>query len=743
MHRQIKHFYEFGPFRLDVGERILMCEDRIVALTPKAFETLLALVENSGRIVEKDFLMKQIWPNTFVEEVSLARNVSALRKALGEIDGVNQYIETFPKRGYRFVAAVSEHKDDPAVTLLEDYPEQAIGFGELSVEMSKETALEVPASPENPTSGETLIFRITRRKSAAIIGAVMLVIGIAVTAYMLKSQGRPTVPLEEMKFTRLTNTGKSTDGVISPDARYVAYVNNDNRKYSLWIKHIATNSEVQLAPSTEGNYSGLTFSRDENYIYYVKTENDGGVLYRSPVLGGAAIKLIEGIVSPITFSQDGNRFAFIRTNKETPGARERSLVIANTDGTGEQTLATRAHPEFFGSGLAWSPTGKTIACIVTSPTGGQHAKIIEVRLEDGTEKQFTQRKWADIGRVAWFADGRHLVMTAQDQASSPSQIWLLSYPEGKEKRVTNDLADYRGVSLSADSRTMVTRQFNLFLNVWTAPDSDASRAIQITTGEGAAERLSWTPDGRIVFSTHSSGNQNIWIMEANGEGRKKLAGDSHINTAPCVSRDGRYIFFASDRLEGTTHMWRMDIDGNNQKQMTFGVEENSPFLSPDGLWVYYHVESSAGKGFWRVSTDGGEPVPLPYELPNMAPNPVAISPDGKHLACFYKETPSDTASGIAILPIEGGKPLKKLPALPTRSGIAIRWMPDSQSIAYISTAGGVSNVWTQPLDGGEPRQLTNFNSERIFYFDWSRDGKQFACVRGYSTSDIVLISNFR
>ena len=317
----------------------------------------------------------------------------------------------------------------------------------------------------------------------------MLVIGVAFTAYVLKSQSRPIAPVEEMKLTRLTNTGKATDGVISPDARYIAYVVNDSRKYSLWIKHIATNSEVQIAPPTESNYSGLTFSRDENYIYYVKTENDEGILYKSPVLGGATTKLIEDIISPITFSLDGNRFAFIRSNKETPGTKERSLVIANADGTGEQTLAIRAHPEYFGNGLAWSPSGKTIACIVTSPIGGQHAKVIEVRLEDGTEKQITPRKWADIGRIAWFADGNHLVMTAQDQASSPSQIWLLSYPEGKEKRVTNDLADYRSVSLSADSRTLVTRQFNLFLNIWVAPDSDASRATQITTGEGAAERL--------------------------------------------------------------------------------------------------------------------------------------------------------------------------------------------------------------------------------------------------------------
>src|SRR5688572_13794948 len=110
MNKQTKHFYEFGEFRLDVTERLLLRQDKIIALTPKAFETLLVLVQHSGRIIEKKFLMNKIWPDTFVEEVSLARNVSALRKALSGSDSDIQYIETFPKRGYRFIAAVTEYK---------------------------------------------------------------------------------------------------------------------------------------------------------------------------------------------------------------------------------------------------------------------------------------------------------------------------------------------------------------------------------------------------------------------------------------------------------------------------------------------------------------------------------------------------------------------------------------------------------------------------------------------------------
>src|SRR5690349_14079025 len=105
------HFYEFGPFRLNATERLLQRGNEIVALTPKVFDTLLVLVENSGHIVDKNQLMSQLWPDSFVEESSLTQNISLLRKALSEGDVESNYIETIPKRGYRFVAQVNERHE--------------------------------------------------------------------------------------------------------------------------------------------------------------------------------------------------------------------------------------------------------------------------------------------------------------------------------------------------------------------------------------------------------------------------------------------------------------------------------------------------------------------------------------------------------------------------------------------------------------------------------------------------------
>jgi DNA-binding winged helix-turn-helix (wHTH) protein len=108
MKAQSKRYYEFGLFRLDVTERALFGEKGIIPLTPKAFDTLLVMVENNNRLISKDELMGKVWPDSFVEENNLAQNISALRKALGEGSSGRKFIETVPKRGYRFIAVVRE-----------------------------------------------------------------------------------------------------------------------------------------------------------------------------------------------------------------------------------------------------------------------------------------------------------------------------------------------------------------------------------------------------------------------------------------------------------------------------------------------------------------------------------------------------------------------------------------------------------------------------------------------------------
>ncbi|HYJ47675.1 MAG TPA: hypothetical protein VEV81_13755, partial [Pyrinomonadaceae bacterium] len=163
-------------------------------------------------------------------------------------------------------------------------------------------------------------------------------------------------------------------------------------------------------------------------------------------------------------------------------------------------------------------------------------------------------------------------------------------------------------------------------------------------------------------------------------------------------------------------------------------------LTPDDKWVFFNSRSSGNISVWRVSIDGGEAKQI-VDRPSYNAH---ISPDGKWIACTYWEGQEDAPRRVAVIPIEGGTPVKlfDFPAniIPDPT---FEWSPDSSALGYVETRGGVSNLWSQSLDGGSPVQLTDFKEARIAVFNWSRDGKQLALSRGTMSSDVVLIKDFR
>ena len=189
--RREKLEYQFGEFRLDVAERLLLCDDQVVPLAPKIFDTLLALVENSGRLVTKDELKSRLWPNSFVEEVTLARNISDLRKALAEFSGGQQYIETVPRHGYRFKATVNRLSSDPSALIVERHTRSWIVTKEDESDgFPPEAPVETAGSSLGiPLAGSVAPVR-TRSRKIVVIAAVLL-IGIAgAAAYFWSSRSR-------------------------------------------------------------------------------------------------------------------------------------------------------------------------------------------------------------------------------------------------------------------------------------------------------------------------------------------------------------------------------------------------------------------------------------------------------------------------------------------------------------------------------------------------------------------------
>ncbi|MDQ3258978.1 MAG: hypothetical protein M3R15_34805, partial [Acidobacteriota bacterium] len=356
-------------------------------------------------------------------------------------------------------------------------------------------------------------------------------------------------------------------------------------------------------------------------------------------------------------------------------------------------------------------------------------------------RPLTSQQWRQVGSLAWLSDGGGLIMIASERVGA-FQLWHLSYPGGEARRITNDANSYRSLSLTADTNTLVTVQAERLSSVWTVAltDGEAKRARQITPGKFDGEfGLAWTLDGRIIYHSLASGNEDLWTIKADGTDKKQLTVDPHTNSHPTVTPDGRYILFSSDR-GGQDSIWRMDADGTNPKQLSKGGGQSGSQSSPDGKWVVYH--RLGGGSIWKVSIDGGEPAQLTEEQAGFprAAFPT-VSPDGTLIACRFRDQQAD-AWKVALIPFAGGPPVKLLDIpLVDFEHSHLRWTPDGRALLYINARDGVSNIWSQPIDGSPPRQLTAFDSNVIYSFDLSRDGKQLAIARGNENSDVILVTN--
>ena len=614
--------------------------------------------------------------------------------------------------------------------------------------VSATTRAEAAVSTHEISSVEFVSSKISKHKKiAAVVFALCLVVasGVGYALYRLFTQPKPIGPV---RMTALTTGGKiSNEDIngqlsISPDGKYVVCAANDSKQQaSLWLRQVSTNSLVRIVQPENGGYLATTFSPDGEMIYYVAVSEKNNfvpTLYRVPVLGGAPTKVLDRVFSAIGFSRDGSQFAFVRRNQE-----DAALLIANSDGTGEpRTIAVLKQPNGFStSGPAWSPDDKRIACGMFHGTGAGYSTIVEVPVEGGVPQTIGSQKWATVGRVLWVGDGSGLVMAAQPEFSSiGTQIWFLPYAGGEARRITNDLNGYGEVSLSltADSSILATIQQVNTSAIWlTQPGQDQSQAQQVVK-TNLPETVTWTPDGKLVYAVRIGENWDIWIANGDGSDGRQLTADAFTDQQPSVCGNGQYIVFQSNRSR-SRNIWRMNADGTDQKQLTEGnFVDTYPVCSADGRFVVFMSGRSGTWAIWKVGIDGGSPV----QMTNHTSEIPIISPDGKWIAYYYSDEQANGQPRLSIIPFEGGAPVKTVDLPRSVQPISFAWMPDGKAIAFLDNSSGILNVWSKPIDGSAPKQLTNFKSEFVTSFAIFRDGR-IAAYRFSATRDIVLIKDFR
>ncbi|HEX8117513.1 MAG TPA: winged helix-turn-helix domain-containing protein, partial [Pyrinomonadaceae bacterium] len=440
MHSPARHLYEFDRYTLDASERLLLREGKPVRLTPKEFETLLALVRGAGRVMSKEELLKEIWPDTFVGEATLAQNVFTLRKALGEPADGGAFVETVPRRGYRFAVEVKESRqaeeeetahalaaaqtDESRAAVSQTAEEAATHLPppDEQVRASEPENADGPtASPSSTDTHDTHAHAPAHTEGhtvrAAVLIAAAVFASVAALVYVVyRTSVRPDVErastknapaaFPTMKLTRLPVTGAVNEAVISPDGNYLAYVANEpgRQGQGVWVRQVAAASNMQqLAAPAEGTeYGALVFSPDSQHLYYGEAREGPTPpsLFRVPVFGGPAVKVLnEALGGPVTFSPDGRSLSYVRGQF----GRDLTLVVADADGSNERALVKRSAPDFVAM-PAWSGDGRTIACVYgstdafdgSSPSLG----LTTFQVADGAERRVTELRWTDVRQLS-------------------------------------------------------------------------------------------------------------------------------------------------------------------------------------------------------------------------------------------------------------------------------------------------------------------------------------------------------
>jgi Tol biopolymer transport system component/DNA-binding winged helix-turn-helix (wHTH) protein len=719
MNRSDTRFYEFDDFRVDAADRRLFHRDQEVPLPPKVFETLLLLLEKPGQLVSKDELMDRLWPGTFVGEDTLAQKISLLRKALNGGNGSEGYISTVPKLGYRFEGSLRN-------------------FSPLIVPAESPLASEIILGSETAEPA-----KIPQRNRSLLIGASLaFVIFAAGAAWLgLRSFSRPWAA--SFRISELDVSNFSPVGVISPDGKYLAYVSPENGKSSIWVRNVdAAGKGLEVVPSITGNVYGLSYSPDDEYLYYVlgPGQPQPGALYRINPLGGAPQRLIDAINGGVEFDPTGKRMVFKRSTRDTDGVTRPELLVANADGSAAQVVAKTEAPVIDYNGYHWSPDEKIVYAESVRRTGGVDFYVAEIPASGGKE---TRIFGPDASEITMVQELNHseLLSVARDTPHGEPQVWIFTRNAGK-RRVTNDTSRYTSATVSPSSHKILANRVDIEGSLWlinispppnVAPQDSVATAVNIPPGKYGYPVF--TPDGNIIYSaTTASGGSDLWWVRSDGTGARRLTTNGAHNSNEQISLDGKFLVFTVHD-KGTSRIWRLDIDGSEMRQLTTGTDDDDSQISPDGNWVVYNARVAGQWSVWKVPSQGGTAIRIADSIrtpPRVGP---LISPDGKSIALPH--LPSLTHhQQWEIVSFDDGSLREELD-LP-ETCYAVSWSPDGKSLVYLPNH---QELWSQAIKGKATKMIANLGPGEAYDFNWSQDNTKMVFLRRAVKTSMVLISD--
>jgi DNA-binding winged helix-turn-helix (wHTH) protein/dipeptidyl aminopeptidase/acylaminoacyl peptidase len=680
---------------------------------------LLALLERPGEIVTREELRQRIWrdgTNVGFED-GLNTAVRKLRSALGDSSDSPLFIETVPRKGYRFVAPLSGG--------IGDFGSRPDDSGQIGL-VKPVPEIEPARSPSQDLN------QISRRNSlsltsqnrfhllAAVAALIVAIAGVILWSYTRSQRASNSPAIQARKL----QGAHAWLAALSPDGRYVAYAPFDGLTSSVRLRQVANAGDVEVLPPHKTYYQGLTFSPDGNDLYLVRADEDNLAyrsLYRMPTLGGPAQKLIADVDSPVSFSPDGRRFVFARFHSATLTLEIRT---ANADGSGEELL-TQFPGYAWCTSVAyatWSPDGRTVAVPFrgTATLSKSSLYFVDVATRR-VEEVYSGKGGGCIGSPMWMPDKALIFSRGGD-------LWVLKDRFGGARLMAGYDKVEKIVGLSRDGKTAVAFEDQDDFGLWVVPVQQLSAARQVISGDSPLLTAEEFIDGRILV-TKADGS--VWTTKADGSDWQGLA-----NIRGRAVSCGHYIVAETTDSSSLT---RFNEDGTDSKTLVPGPTMMAT-CSLRGDAVFY-ITPDQPQQIMRVPTDGGEPVALARIQGGVRDSPLSISPDGSLLAYSFSEG-SQPKTGFAVLRSSDGRLVELMDGAKLGT-LDIHWAPDGRALHYVSPEDKGADVWEQPLAGGKPQRITRFGSGTVQGFHWSRDGRRLLVVWGPNSEDLVLLSGLR
>jgi Tol biopolymer transport system component/DNA-binding winged helix-turn-helix (wHTH) protein len=711
MHERASATYQFGPFRLDLVQHRLLCAHEAVPLTPKVFDVLRILVLNSGRLVLKEDLIAGVWAGTFVEEANLNRCVSVLRAALRARAPGEAFIETVPKRGYRFVAPVEPCPPRTTVTQVAPAADRHARLGWIAA------ACALAALPAILYVARATPDRAVSPDTPASLGP---------------------------RHRQITFTGRDASPAVSPDGARLAYVSGSFPDRLLIVEDLATAHAVEAFRAPEiGN---LRWSPDGTELLFFARGGDLNGVYRMSASGGTPRVVARGLYSAC-WSPDGSTVAV---------AIYGNGRIGFIDARGQKRTIALSGVHAWTWDIDWSPTGDRLL-VVTDDGQGRHT--IWIVHPDGSGQQRVYEDRVELRSARWAPDGRAIYFARRDDQTV--SLFKMTLAGGRAqpavaRPVLDGLEMDGAFTLAADGRRLAYARAPYHSNLWALDIAGSGQNTRVTTrqlthGTWLVERPNISPDGAsVVFNIGYNSRANLFLMPVAGGAQRQLTFLDAFSVGGVWSPDGRLVAFGSTE-GGEQRVWLADSAGGPVRRLSRHSMSESFALAwfPDGRVLYQlpgnrdFLFADPGDGFPGDRLLGGAPVGWVF-------SPVA-SPNGRRIAVAWNQP---AGRGLWILDRLTGE--RRYLDWVDHEARPLAWAADGRSIFAVSGRPGHyrglsailaetildAKILEVPLHQRAVRTVVTLPFEEVGGVSITPDGRTVVCAVYSSRSDVWMVEHF-